>query len=446
MLSWVLSPVLSGALAVLLLAVTNTAVLRSTRPEKRALLLCPVVVWLSVFCASALVLLKAPAVAQSVPPPVAWATAFGIAVLAAVLTQTLLVPVIRAQFHSDTYEDCADGDGDDDDDDENEMRRGLVRAVLSSSFDDKTHCDTSNDDSERGGGGGLSAASSSPLPCLAIRVQAVAEAGVGVGAEPGSGPGGGIGAVPDDTPDSVASVASVESSDEEVEGSILNHMHEDVAATHHQQRQRQPSRSQDAGVVFRWAAITATATATATTTARLFQISLTPTHPSTRYLLVITACLESFSHGSNDTANASAAFSFIYDVYATSGRSCAGSSGGNEGGAQGSPVWILVVAGFFVALGVVVAGHRVIATMGTRLVQVSFHRGWCIELSSAATVLLASLAGLPVSSTHCQVLLSSPLLSPLSSPLSSPVRSIHSIIPARPEHTTPRPVQLRYKY
>jgi phosphate/sulfate permease len=136
---------------------------------------------------------------------------------------------------------------------------------------------------------------------------------------------------------------------------------------------------------------------------------------------VITACLESFSHGSNDTANASAAFSFIYDVYATNGRSCAdSSSGGSAGDAQGSPAWILAVAGFFVAMGVVLVGHRVIATMGSRLVHVSFQRGWCIEFSSAATVLLASVAGLPISSTHCQV-----LLSPLS-PLSANIYIQHS--------------------
>jgi len=113
-----------------------------------------------------------------------------------------------------------------------------------------------------------------------------------------------------------------------------------------------------------------------------------------KYLLVFTATLESFAHGSNDTANATAAFSLIYNVYSQGRQSCSNNA---------SSVWVLVTAGFFVALGVVLCGHHVIDTMGRKLVAITFRRGWCIEFASTATVLLASVCKLPISSTHCQV-------------------------------------------
>ena len=41
--------------------------------------------------------------------------------------------------------------------------------------------------------------------------------------------------------------------------------------------------------------------------------------------------------------------------------------------------------------------------MGTNLTQVSFFKGFCIELGSTLSVVLASWLGMPVSSTHCQI-------------------------------------------
>jgi len=112
-----------------------------------------------------------------------------------------------------------------------------------------------------------------------------------------------------------------------------------------------------------------------------------------RSLLVYNACLESFAHGSNDTANATGAFTAVYQMY-TSGESCEKSDSG---------IWILSVAGIFVALGVLTLGYRVISTIGSKLTEIDFHKGFYIELGSMIATIVATLEGLPVSTTHCQV-------------------------------------------
>lgn len=54
-------------------------------------------------------------------------------------------------------------------------------------------------------------------------------------------------------------------------------------------------------------------------------------------------------------------------------------------------------------LGVYFLGHRVINTMGFGLANINFFRGFCIELASAMSVVLATVLQMPVSTTHCQV-------------------------------------------
>ena len=48
-------------------------------------------------------------------------------------------------------------------------------------------------------------------------------------------------------------------------------------------------------------------------------------------------------------------------------------------------------------------GHRVMQTVGKDLVAINFSKGFAIELGSTLSVVLASVVGMPVSSTHCQI-------------------------------------------
>ena len=98
-----------------------------------------------------------------------------------------------------------------------------------------------------------------------------------------------------------------------------------------------------------------------------------------RYLLVFTAALESFAHGANDTANATAAFSATLGTYQNGLDSC---------DQPETPVWIMAVGGFFVLLGVWSLGWRVIRTVGSKIATVDFHTAWCIEFGSTLSVVI----------------------------------------------------------
>ena len=114
-----------------------------------------------------------------------------------------------------------------------------------------------------------------------------------------------------------------------------------------------------------------------------------------RYLLVFVAFMEAFVHGANDTANATSAFTAIWVAYTDGLYACS---------LVEAPWWIMLIAGFFVGVGVITMGYRVIQTIGTDLAPMDYHVGFCVELASTLTVALATVVGgLPVSTTHCKV-------------------------------------------
>ncbi|TMW69046.1 hypothetical protein Poli38472_001203 [Pythium oligandrum] len=113
-----------------------------------------------------------------------------------------------------------------------------------------------------------------------------------------------------------------------------------------------------------------------------------------KYLLVMVACLQSFSHGSNDTANATAALAAVVNGFKHGLDDCASPE---------SPWWIMLLGGVFLGLGIWFIGHRVMDTIGKNICIVSFDRAFCTEFASACTVVLATLLNIPVSTTHCQV-------------------------------------------
>ena len=112
------------------------------------------------------------------------------------------------------------------------------------------------------------------------------------------------------------------------------------------------------------------------------------------WLLVFTAAWESYAHGANDTGNATGAFTGVYTIFADGLNACSKGE---------TPVWIMAIAGFFVALGICILGYRVITTIGFKLTDINFQRGYCVEFGSTLSVVIATILGLPVSTTHCQV-------------------------------------------
>lgn len=70
---------------------------------------------------------------------------------------------------------------------------------------------------------------------------------------------------------------------------------------------------------------------------------------------------------------------------------------------QDVPLWILAMGGAGIVLGLAMWGYRIIVAIGVKLTKLTPSRGFAIEIGAAITVLIASRVGLPVSTTHCQV-------------------------------------------
>jgi sodium-dependent phosphate transporter len=113
-----------------------------------------------------------------------------------------------------------------------------------------------------------------------------------------------------------------------------------------------------------------------------------------RNLLVMTAFMKCFGHGANDTANATGLVGAVQFAHDDGRFSCV---------SRPTDTFIMAIAGIFVGLGVIIMGYRVIQAVGTDLADIDFHVGFCVEFSSAFAVVIATLMGLPVSTTHCQV-------------------------------------------
>ncbi len=111
-------------------------------------------------------------------------------------------------------------------------------------------------------------------------------------------------------------------------------------------------------------------------------------------LMVVTACAMAFAHGSNDVANAIGPVAAIVGIV---------SSGGNVAQKSPLPIWVLLVGAAGIVAGLVTYGHKVMATVGTRITDLTPSRGFAATLAAAATVVVASGTGLPISTTHTLV-------------------------------------------
>ncbi|UXI00964.1 inorganic phosphate transporter [Photobacterium sp. TY1-4] len=111
-------------------------------------------------------------------------------------------------------------------------------------------------------------------------------------------------------------------------------------------------------------------------------------------LMVVTACAMAFAHGSNDVANAIGPLSAVVSTVEHLGEI-----------AEKSTIawWILPLGGFGIVVGLATLGHKVMATVGTGITELTPSRGFAAQLATASTVVLASGTGLPISTTQTLV-------------------------------------------
>lgn len=119
-------------------------------------------------------------------------------------------------------------------------------------------------------------------------------------------------------------------------------------------------------------------------------LRLTPLAVDKRYrrLQLISAALYSLGHGGNDAQKTMGIIAVL--LY----------SQGLLGGEFHVPLWVVLSCQAAMALGTMSGGWRIVHTMGSKITRLTPPQGFCAETGGAITLFMATLGGIPVSTTH----------------------------------------------
>jgi len=106
-----------------------------------------------------------------------------------------------------------------------------------------------------------------------------------------------------------------------------------------------------------------------------------------RKLQILSACMASFAHGSNDAQKSMG----IITMALVSGGLLA---------AFQVPIWVKVACALSMACGTAVGGWKIIRTMGGKIFRIEPINGFAADFTSSVVIYSASLFGAPVSTTH----------------------------------------------
>lgn len=112
-----------------------------------------------------------------------------------------------------------------------------------------------------------------------------------------------------------------------------------------------------------------------------------------RKMQVGTSCYVALSQGANDVANAIGPVAAIYMIARDHALLAKAEV----------PLWLLMLGGVGIAIGIALLGHKVMATVGEKITTLTNTRGFAVDFGAATTVLMASNLGMPVSTTHAAV-------------------------------------------
>lgn len=110
-------------------------------------------------------------------------------------------------------------------------------------------------------------------------------------------------------------------------------------------------------------------------------------------LMVFTGAAMAFAHGSNDVANGIGPMAAAIQIIETQAVST---------GSAVTP-FMLLLGGIGIAVGVATYGYKVMATVGSKITQLTPTRGYAATVAASIVVVAASGMGLPVSTTHIAV-------------------------------------------
>jgi inorganic phosphate transporter, PiT family len=107
-----------------------------------------------------------------------------------------------------------------------------------------------------------------------------------------------------------------------------------------------------------------------------------------RRLQLGSAAVYSLSHGMNDAQKTMGIIAIVLF------------SGGYLGSTFYVPFWVMLGCYIFIAMGTMAGGWRIVKTMGNKITKLTPMGGFCSEAAAAISIIGASLAGIPVSTTH----------------------------------------------
>jgi inorganic phosphate transporter, PiT family len=107
-----------------------------------------------------------------------------------------------------------------------------------------------------------------------------------------------------------------------------------------------------------------------------------------RRLQLFSAAIYSISHGMNDAQKTMGIIALVLF------------SSGHLGSEFFIPAWVVIVCYAAIALGTMAGGWRIVKTMGQKITKLQPIGGFSAETAAALSIIGASLAGIPVSTTH----------------------------------------------
>lgn len=119
-------------------------------------------------------------------------------------------------------------------------------------------------------------------------------------------------------------------------------------------------------------------------------VHLTPMAVDRRYrkLQLISAALYSLGHGGNDAQKTMGIIAVL--LY----------SQGLLGSEFSVPLWVVLSCQAAMGLGTLMGGWRIVHTMGSKITRLTPAQGFCAETGGAITLFMATMGGIPVSTTH----------------------------------------------
>jgi PiT family inorganic phosphate transporter len=102
------------------------------------------------------------------------------------------------------------------------------------------------------------------------------------------------------------------------------------------------------------------------------------------------AAFMAFMHGAQDGQKFMGVF--MLGIFLTKGQ--------GEAGNFEVPFWLMILCSLIMALGTSIGGSRIIKTVGMDMVDLEKYQGFSADLAAAGCLLISSVTGMPVSTTH----------------------------------------------